>query len=65
MHFGFTAAEGTVITDALKRKWASGEDYQFNHTQNFLNFEHNPTDATFTLNTVLKLNALVYEKWNS
>lgn len=27
MHFGFTAAEGTVITDALKRKWASGEDY--------------------------------------
>lgn len=23
--------------------------------QNFLNFEHNPTDATFTLNTVIKL----------
>lgn len=33
--------------------------------QNFLNFEHNPTDATFTLNTVFKLNGLVYEKWNS
>lgn len=31
-HFDFAAAEGTVITDALKRKWANGEDYQFNHT---------------------------------
>lgn len=37
-HFGLTAAEEAVITDALKRKWANGKDYQFNHTAEFPKF---------------------------
>lgn len=27
MHFGFTAEGGTIIKDALKRKWVNGKDY--------------------------------------
>lgn len=33
--------------------------------QSFIGFEYNPTDATFTLNVILKLNGVMYEKWNS
>lgn len=33
--------------------------------QSFKGLEYNPTDATLTLNTVLKLNGVMYEKWNS
>lgn len=32
--------------------------------QSFRGFEYNPTDATFTLNTVLKLNGVMHKKWN-
>lgn len=33
--------------------------------QSFLELEYNPIDTTFILNIVLKLNGVMYEKWNS